>query len=247
MPHLLDFNGIVKRKSGDERYMQALNASDVPAMIRDVVSIEPFGLAGNLQWPEGANSIVVFAHGSGSSRLSPRNTKVANALNASGMATLLFDLLSREEEADRANVFDIPLLGERLLAAVDWLDREKGTGRLHLGLFGASTGAAAALMAAAGLGRRVEAVVSRGGRPDLAMEALPRVEAATLLLVGGADAEVIALNEMAFERLRGPKSLSIVPGAGHLFSEPGALEEVIDRAASWFECYLSGKRRGEAP
>ena len=211
-------------------------------MRRDIVSIEPSGLAGSLRWPEKANALVVFAHGSGSSRLSPRNTQVANALNAMGMATFLFDLLRRDEEADRANVFDIPLLANRLMAAVDWLDREKGTGNLHLGLFGASTGAAAALIAAAELGGKVEAVVSRGGRPDLAMKALPRVKAPTLLIVGGADAEVIALNEMAFEHLPGPKSLAIVPGAGHLFSEPGALEEVIDRAGSWFERYLSGKR-----
>jgi fermentation-respiration switch protein FrsA (DUF1100 family) len=211
-------------------------------MMKDIVSIKPLGLPGSLQWPGSAHALVVFAHGSGSSRLSPRNTQVANALNARGMATFLFDLLRREEEEDRANVFDIRLLADRLIGAVEWLDQARGTERLRLGLFGASTGAAAALIAAAELGTRVEAVVSRGGRPDLAMEILPRVHAATLLIVGGADTEVLALNEMAFERLPGPKSLSVIPGAGHLFSEPGALEEVIADAASWFECYLSGKR-----
>ena len=174
--------------------------------------------------------------------VSPRNNKVANALNARGMATFLFDLLRPEEEADRANVFDIPLLAERLIAAADWLDREKDTQRLHLGLFGASTGAAAALIAAAELGRRVGAVVSRGGRPDLALQVLPKVHAPTLLIVGGADTEVLALNELAFERLGGPKSLEVVPGASHLFSEPGALEEVIDDAARWFERYVAGGR-----
>ncbi|MGA9763426.1 MAG: alpha/beta family hydrolase [Rhodomicrobium sp.] len=211
-------------------------------MKKDIVCVEPFGLPGSLQWPEGASALVVFAHGSGSGRLSPRNNKVANALNARGMATFLFDLLRPEEEADRANVFDIPLLAERLIAAADWLDREKDTQRLHLGLFGASTGAAAALIAAAELGRRVGAVVSRGGRPDLALQVLPKVHAPTLLIVGGADTEVLALNELAFERLGGPKSLEVVPGASHLFSEPGALEEVIDDAARWFERYLGGGR-----
>lgn len=211
-------------------------------MKKDIVCVEPFGLPGSLQWPEGANALVVFAHGSGSSRLSPRNIKVANALNANGMATLLFDLLRPDEEEDRANVFDIPLLARRLVAAVRWLDETERAGSMHLGLFGSSTGAAAALVAAAELGDRVEAVVSRGGRPDLAMEVVQKVRAATLLIVGGADTEVIALNEAAFARLPGPKSLEIVPGAGHLFSEPGALEEVIDDAARWFERYLNAKR-----
>jgi putative phosphoribosyl transferase len=205
------------------------------------VVIESLRLPGTLQWPERANSLVVFAHGSGSSRLSPRNIQVAQALNARGIATFLFDLLRPEEEADRANVFDIPLLAERLAGAVRWLDEEKETGGLHLGLFGASTGAAAALIAATELGSRVEAVVSRGGRPDLAMEALPKLHAPTLLIVGGADTEVIALNERAFARLHGPKSLVIVPGASHLFGEPGALEQVIDHAAKWFERYLAAE------
>ncbi|MGO9460517.1 MAG: dienelactone hydrolase family protein [Rhodomicrobium sp.] len=210
-------------------------------MMKIDVFVEPYGLPGSLQWPERANALVVFAHGSGSSRLSPRNIQVADALNAKGMATFLFDLLRLDEEADRANVFDIPLLAKRLVGAVQWLDEEKETGGLHLGLFGASTGAAAALIAAVELGSRVEAVVSRGGRPDLAMEVLPRVHAPTLLIVGGADTEVIALNKAVYARLHGPKSLEIVPGASHLFSEPGALEKVIDHAAKWFERYLAAE------
>jgi len=210
-------------------------------MMKSDLFVEPFGLPGSLQWPDRANALIVFAHGSGSSRLSPRNMQVANALNAKGMATFLFDLLRPEEERDRTNVFDIPLLAKRLAGTVRWLDEEKETGGLHLGLFGASTGAAAALMAAAELGSRVEAVVSRGGRPDLAIEVLPRLHAATLLIVGGADTEVIALNEAAFARLHGPKSLEIIPGASHLFGEPGALEQVIDHAAKWFERYLAAE------
>lgn len=205
------------------------------------VSIEPLGLPGILEWPERANALVVFAHGSGSSRLSPRNIQVAQALNAKGMATFLFDLLRADEEGDRSKVFDIPLLAERLAGAIRWLDEEKETGGLHLGLFGASTGAAAALIAAAELGKRVEAVVSRGGRPDLAMEVLPKLHAPTLLIVGGADSEVVALNEAALARLHAPKSLEIVPGASHLFTEPGALEQVIDLAAKWFARHLAAE------
>jgi fermentation-respiration switch protein FrsA (DUF1100 family) len=205
------------------------------------ILIEPFGLRGSLDWPERSNTLVVFAHGSGSSRFSPRNRQVADALNARGMATFLFDLLTAEEERDRRNVFDIPLLADRLIAAIRWLDDENETGGLHLGLFGASTGAAAALIAAAQMGDRVEAVVSRGGRPDMAMAALPHVQAPTLLIVGGADTEVIALNEKAFEALHAPKALEIVPGATHLFSEPGALEQVIEHAARWFERYLGAQ------
>ena len=205
------------------------------------IVIEPFGLRGTLSWPERSNALIVFAHGSGSSRLSPRNVQVADALNASGMATFLFDLLTREEEVDRRNVFDIPLLADRLIGAVRWLDQENETGGLHLGLFGASTGAAAALIAAAQMAGRVEAVVCRGGRPDLAMEHLSKVHAATLLIVGGDDTAVISLNEVAFEVLHEPKALEIIPGATHLFSEPGALEEVIEHAAQWFERYLGAQ------
>jgi putative phosphoribosyl transferase len=213
-----------------------LHESDNTA-VRDVV-IPPVGLAGTLKTPKGAHAIVVFVHGSGSSRLSPRNMAVADALNRQGMATLLFDLLTAEEEADRANVFDIPLLAKRLVDAVRWLDRESGIVSLPLGLFGASTGAAAALVAAPQLDRRVGAVVSRGGRPDLAGAALDRIHKPTLLIVGGADSVVIELNELALSRLQGPKALEIVPGASHLFPEPGAMEAVIGHAGKWFSHYL---------
>ncbi len=202
------------------------------------VRIPPLGLAGILQIPLKAYALVVFAHGSGSSRLSPRNTAVAASLNDCGIATLLFDLLTPTEEADRANVFNILLLADRLADAIHWLDGEAPISKLPLGLFGASTGVAAALVAAAKLPRRVGAVVSRGGRPDLAGDALEKVEAPTLLIVGGADFGVIELNEQAFARLRGPKALEIVPGASHLFPERGALEMVIDYAARWFERHL---------
>jgi putative phosphoribosyl transferase len=202
------------------------------------ISIAPIGLAGTLQVPAGAYAVIVFAHGSGSSRLSPRNVAVANALNGRGMATLLFDLLTSDEEEDRANVFDIPLLAERLIDAVRWLDKEALVGSLPLGLFGASTGAAAALMAAAALRDRIGAIVSRGGRPDLAGAALDRIRTPTLLIVGGNDPVVIKLNEQALARLKGAAALEIVPHAGHLFPEPGALEAVIGHAAGWFERHL---------
>ena len=203
------------------------------------IRIPPIGLAGTLHVPRDAYALVAFAHGSGSSRLSPRNRAVAGALNARGIATLLFDLLTPDEEADRANVFDIPLLAVRLVDAVSWLDAQSSLARLPLGLFGASTGAAAALVAATKLPRRVGAVVSRGGRPDLAGDALDRVQAPTLLIVGGADFGVIELNEQALARLQGPKALEIIPGASHLFPESGALEAVIDHAGRWFERYLA--------
>jgi len=205
----------------------------------DDVCIPPLGLAGSLRIPKNASALVAFAHGSGSSRLSPRNVAVARALNDRRIATLLFDLLAPAEEVDRANVFDIPLLAGRLVDAVHWLAGDASTAKLPLGLFGASTGAAAALVAAAKLPHHVGAVVSRGGRPDLAGDALDQVRAPTLLIVGGADFGVIELNEQALARLQGPKALEIVPGASHLFPEPGALEAVIDHAAKWFERYLA--------
>jgi putative phosphoribosyl transferase len=208
------------------------------AIERRDVHIPPIGLAGILEKPKNAFALVVFAHGSGSSRLSPRNTFVAHALNDRGIATLLFDLLTSAEEANRANVFDIPLLADRLVDAVRWLDEQESIANLPLGFFGASTGAAAALVAVAKLPSRVAAVVSRGGRPDLAGNALDMVQAPTLLIVGGADFGVIELNEQALARLRGVKALEIVPGASHLFPEPGALEAVIDHAARWFEQHL---------
>ena len=210
--------------------------------IRDV-EIPPLGLPGRLAIPPGAGSIVIFAHGSGSSRFSPRNNAVARALNETGMATLLFDLLAPEEEADRRNVFDIPLLAGRLIDAVRWTEAEQDIVDRPLGLFGASTGAAAALVAAAELGPRVGAIVSRGGRPDLADAALEEVRAPTLLIVGGNDEGVIELNEAALKRLTGPKSLKLIPGATHLFSEPGALQAVTAEAIRWFGLHLGHASR----
>jgi pimeloyl-ACP methyl ester carboxylesterase len=185
----------------------------------------------------------LFAHGSGSSRFSPRNNLVARALRQAGLATLLFDLLSEDEAQDRANVFDIALLGERLLAATAWARASAATRSLPLGYFGASTGAAAALMAAASLGDRIGAIVSRGGRPDLAGAALAKVTAPTLLIVGGDDVEVLALNRQALRALRCEKQLDVVPGATHLFEEPGTLEAVVELARRWFLGHLAAKPR----
>ncbi len=209
------------------------------------VQIAPLGLAGTLRLPSEAAGLVVFAYGSGSSRLSPRNNTVAEALNRAGFATLLFDLLTSAEEADRRNVFDIPLLADRLIHAVSWINEDLALAKLSLGLFGASTGAAAALVAAAHLGEGVGAVVSRGGRPDLAGTTLDLVRSPTLLIVGGNDPAVLELNEAALTRLRGPKALMIVPAASHLFAEPGALGAVIRHATDWFSRYLSNGRVGE--
>lgn len=221
-------------------------AAPNPAVAVQMVEIPPLGLAGTLRVPAGARGLVAFAHGSGSSRLSPRNMAVAEALNAQGFATLLFDLLTAEEEADRANVFDIPLLADRVADAVDWAGHEPSIAALALGLFGASTGAAAALVAAARLGDRIGAIVSRGGRPDLAGAVLDHIHTPTLLIVGGIDYEVIELNRQAFARLRGPKALEIVPGASHLFPEPGAMEAVMAYAARWFRLHL-GSDAGQQP
>jgi putative phosphoribosyl transferase len=196
-------------------------------------------LQGALAGPGERAGAVIFAHGSGSSRLSPRNVQVAEALNAAGLETLLFDLLTPDEESDRANVFDIPLLAERLEAATAWLRGESGQDRV-IGYFGASTGAAAALWAAAGLGPAISAVVSRGGRPDLAGPRLDRVSSPTLLIVGGEDREVLELNRQAQRRLRGETRLEVIPGATHLFEEPGALEEVARQAVDWFGVHLRG-------
>jgi putative phosphoribosyl transferase len=207
---------------------------------KNEVSIDAGGvvLRGVLRIPPAARGIVLFAHGSGSGRLSPRNTYVADVLDGAGFATLLLDLLSDEEAEDRQKVFDVALLAERLRAAAAWVGRNKATRALPLGYFGASTGAAAALIAAA-FDRSVRAVVSRGGRPDLAEPALPSVAAPTRLIVGGADDVVLRLNEEALARLRCEKDLEVVPGAGHLFTEPGALEEVSRLAAEWFERHLA--------
>lgn len=195
-------------------------------------------LQGLLGVPPGARGLVIFAHGSGSGRLSPRNNQVAAALRKAGLATLLLDLLSPQEERDRANIFDIPLLAQRLSLAAGWAGEQKQTEALHIGYFGASTGAGAALVAAAERHAAVAAVVSRGGRPDLAGDALPHVPAPTLLLVGSRDGPVIAMNRQAYERLNVAKQLVIVPGAGHLFEEPGAMDQVIEHATQWFLEYL---------
>lgn len=205
------------------------------------VVIPPFGLEGSLALPERALALVIFAHGSGSSRFSPRNRQVAAALHEAGLGTLLFDLLTGDEAEDRRNVFDIPLLAGRLQAAIEHVAGRSDTAPLPVGLFGASTGAGAALVAAAGLPRRVGAVVSRGGRPDLAGEtALGKVAAPTLLIVGGEDREVLALNAEARARMRCTSELAVVPGATHLFEEPGTLEKVSRLAADWFSRWLAG-------
>lgn len=190
-------------------------------------------LPGTLDVPHSAKAIVLFAHGSGSGRMSPRNNFVADVLRKAKIGTLLMDLLTPEEDSIRENRFDIELLTERLSAALSWLQAQKNTHGLKVGLFGASTGAAAALQCAAREGETIFAVVSRGGRPDLAEE-LELVKAPTLLLVGGNDTEVIQLNEKAFEELQCSKKLSIIPGATHLFEEPGTLEEVARQATEWF-------------
>ncbi|WP_026370471.1 dienelactone hydrolase family protein [Kallotenue papyrolyticum] len=199
-------------------------------------------LSGTLTIPPGAQGIVLFAHGSGSSRHSPRNRFVARVLQEAGLATLLIDLLTAEEELiDRRTAqlrFDIGLLARRLTTAADWLQHQPETQHLALGLFGASTGAAAALVTAAARPDLVRAVVSRGGRPDLAGSVLEQVRAPTLLIVGGNDAPVIVLNQAAMRRLRAPHELRIIPGASHLFEEPGALEAVARLAADWFRRYL---------
>jgi putative phosphoribosyl transferase len=206
----------------------------IPAL---AASGSPISLPGRLTLPETAHGLVLFAHGSGSSRLSPRNQHVANVLHESWLGTLLFDLLTERESFDRVNVFDIGLLAERLAAAIRFVAGREQTASLPLGLFGASTGAAAALVAAAHE-PRVKAVVSRGGRPDMAGGALSRVAAPTLFIVGGHDEEVLALNRLAFEQLTAEKQLAVVPGATHLFEEPGALEEAARLAAEWFARHL---------
>ena len=207
-------------------------------------------LEGELIVPAGALGVVLFAHGSGSSRHSPRNRSVARVMRQSGVGTLLFDLLTREEEAidirTRQLRFNIQLLAERLAGATRWIEAEVGADRFNVGYFGASTGGGAALMAAAELGDRVCAVVSRGGRPDLAGEALALVKAPTLLIVGGLDLPVIELNRQAYALLRCEKELVVVPDASHLFEEPGKLEEVARLAADWFKRHLQPAREATA-
>jgi pimeloyl-ACP methyl ester carboxylesterase len=211
------------------------------------ISAGPVTLEGDLHIPAGAHGVVLFAHGSGSSRHSPRNRFVAGVLQAGGLATLLFDLLTPGEETvdvrTRHLRFDIGLLAERLVYATDWLDRQPDTRGLRVGYFGASTGGAAALVAVAQRPDRVGAVVSRGGRPDLAGAALAQVRAPTLLIVGRDDAPVVELNETALAQLRCEKRLEIVPGATHLFEEPGTLEQVAQLAREWFSRHLAAARR----
>lgn len=211
-----------------------------------LIQLDRVNLQGILGLPPGARGVVLFAHGSGSSRLSSRNRYVAQVLRNAGFGTLLFDLLTQEEErVDQITAhlrFDLPLLAARLRTATLWLRRQPECQDLPFGYFGASTGGGAALIAAADMPDHVDAVVSRGGRPDLAGEALARVQTPTLLVVGGEDGVVIRLNEEARRQMRAPVELKIVPGATHLFEEPGTLEEVARLAASWFDRYLGRAR-----
>lgn len=200
-------------------------------------------LEGFLRLPDDPVGLVIFAHGAGSSHRSTRNNFVAEELARRGIGTLLFDLLTEKEAASRANVFDIALLSQRMLDAIEWAKHNPATASLPVGLFGASTGAAAALVAAAQDPARVHAVVSRGGRPDLAGTALPKVKAPVLLIVGGADHQVIDLNDQAAQRLSCAFAVETVPGATHLFEEPGTLEQVVDLAGDWFETRLAGAER----
>lgn len=210
-----------------------------------VLQCQGHRLEGEFGSPSEPRGMVLFAHGSGSGRLSPRNQLVARALQEAGAATLLFDLLEEKEAVERRNVFDVELLAGRLLAAVDWTRQQPELKQLPLGFFGASTGAAAALIAAAESSEQVAAVVSRGGRPDLAERWLSRVTAPTLLIVGGEDDQVIEMNRFALDQLPCQSRLEIVPGATHLFEEPGALEEVAHLAAAWFATFLLKKEKSE--
>jgi dienelactone hydrolase len=202
------------------------------------IPINSLQLDGMLNLPKGATGAVVFAHGSGSSRFSPRNNFVARVLRDAELGTLLFDLLTEEEDSVYSTRFDIDLLAHRLVLATEWLLKQPETKSARIGYFGASTGAAAALQAAAEIGSAVSAIVSRGGRPDLAMRYLPKIKAPTLLIVGGYDEEVIELNRFAYNEIRCEKDLAIVPHATHLFEEPGKLEEVAILAKEWFLKYL---------
>jgi dienelactone hydrolase len=198
------------------------------------IQLEDINLKGNLAIPENATGIVIFSHGSGSSRLSPRNNYVAEVLQKKGLATLLSDLLTEREDRIYENRFDIDLLTQRLIAITRWVKANPETKGLKLGYFGASTGAASALVAAAYFGDEIKAVVSRGGRPDLGMQDIHKVNASTLLIVGGYDDLVIQLNQKAYEKMRCERKLEIVPEASHLFEEPGKLDEVADLSADWF-------------
>lgn len=232
----------------DEEVVQLLDAAALRERLagagaagtdQDVeIAVDGVALHGDLHLPEPCNAVVVFAHGSGSSRHSPRNRYVASVLQGAGLGTLLLDLLTPAEEMDRGNVFDIALLAERLAAATRWLNGRSDTAGCKVGYFGASTGAGAALWAAADPDTEVDAVVSRGGRPDLAGPRLAAVRAPTLLVVGGADTQVLALNRQAMDRMRAPVRLEVVPGATHLFEEPGTLTQAATLAREWFARYL---------
>ncbi len=203
------------------------------------IPINSIQLEGMLAIPDGAKGLVIFVHGAGSSRLSPRNNFVAEELQKVGLGTLLFDLLTEEEDEIYENRFDIPLLADRLNAVTEWIKKQKEVKNLNIGYFGASTGAAAAIIGAADIGPDIKAVVSRGGRPDLAGDSLPKIQSPTLLIVGGDDDEVIGLNQEAYDMMNCKKELKIVPGATHLFEEPGTLEEAAGLAAEWFKKYLA--------
>lgn len=203
------------------------------------IPVDGLLLNGELTLPPQAKGLVVFAHGSGSSRFSPRNRQVAGWLQQRGFGTLLFDLLTEEEDSSPENRFDIPLLADRLIGVTNWLEQQEPINHLKVGFFGASTGAAAALQAAAAL-PVVKAMVSRGGRPDLVLHTLPFVQAAVLLIVGSKDTEVLELNEAAFRQLNNIRELDIIDGATHLFEEPGTLEQAGRAAGRWFEQHLTG-------
>ena len=232
----------------DEEVVHLLDAAarrrrDRPGQVAGVgqdvhIALDGVSINGDLHLPDQCRAVVVFAHGSGSSRHSPRNRYVASVLQGAGLGTLLLDLLTPEEEVDRGNVFDIPLLAQRLSAATRWLKGRDDTAACRVGYFGASTGAGAALWAAAEPGAQVDAVVSRGGRPDLAGPRLAAMRAPTLLLVGGADTQVLALNRQAMDLMRAPVHLEVIPGATHLFEEPGTLARVAALATDWFSRHL---------
>jgi putative phosphoribosyl transferase len=205
------------------------------------IPVSSVTLKGELVLPENAIGIVVFSHGSGSSRFSPRNKMVAELMQQHGIGTLLFDLLTEEEDRVYENRFNIDLLVSRLIEATEWLMQYKVTKSVPVAYFGASTGAASALRAAAYFGKNIKAVVSRGGRPDLAINALPMVTAPTLLIVGQMDVPVIKMNKLAFDQLNSIKEMKIIPGATHLFEEPGKLMEVADMAIDWYKEYLVKK------
>ncbi|MGB5077031.1 MAG: alpha/beta hydrolase [Sphingorhabdus sp.] len=212
----------------------------------DDVRVGSHHLPGLLGIPAEPIGLVIFAHGSGSGRFSPRNNHVASALREHHIATLLVDLLTEIEEQDRHNVFDIMLLASRLQSVAEWSRQQPGLKELPIGYFGASTGAAAALVAAAAPNIKISAIVSRGGRPDLARDAIALVRAPTLLLIGSLDEQVIALNQRAFGELVAPKKIQIIPGAGHLFEEPGTLDQVIRHATDWFSSHFVQDRAREA-